>query len=156
MPRLVKGGKYTYGLSVIGPEGSIVIPEEAIDEYGFSTGDDIVLMSGSRRSGGFAITRQDIIEKSELAVIINAVAGVFSHTITEYEVVEHKGRLFCWTTISDNHTITLPTNTLSKYGVNTGDKLATVRGSRLSLAFITKGPIMKECLRHPELQVFYH
>ena len=154
MPRLVKGGKYIYGLSVIGPEGSIAIPPEAMHEYGFSSGDNIILMSGSHSSGGFTITRQDIIEKSELSVIIDTVADVFSHTIAECEVVEHKGRSFCWTMINDSQRITLPFYTLLKFGVNTGERMAVGRGSRLAIAFIAKGPIMEECLRHPELQVF--
>lgn len=154
MPRLVKGGKYTYGLSVVDPEGTIIIPPEAMCEYGYIPGDDIVLMSGSHRSGGFAITRQNIIEKSELAGIIDAVPDVFNHTISECEVIEYNGRLFCWTTISDNASITLSLDTLRKYGVSTGDKLAVARGSRLAIAFIARGPIMEECLRHLELQVF--
>ncbi len=154
MPRLVKGGKYIYGLSVVGTEGSIVIPPGAMREYGFSSGDNIILMNGSRRSGGFAITKQDIIKKSKLAVIIDAVVNVFNHTIAECEVVEHKGRLFYWTTINDSQSITLPSDTLLKFGVNAGDRLAVGRGSRLSIAFITRGPIMEECLRHPELKVF--
>jgi hypothetical protein len=154
MPRLVKGGKYIYGLSLIGPEGSIAIPPEAMREYGFSSGDNIILMSGSHSSGGFAITRQDIIEKSELAGVISSVADVFNHTIAECEVVEHKGRSFCWTTISDGNNITLSPDALLKYGVNAGDILAVGRGSRLAIAFIARGPIMEECLKHPELNVF--
>jgi hypothetical protein len=154
MPQLVKGGKYIYGLSAVGPEGSIVIPPGAMHEYGFTSGDDMILMNGSRRSGGFAITRQDIIEKSELSIIIDAVANVFNHTIAECEVVKHKGGSFCWTTIQNDGSITVPPNTLSRYGINTGDLLAAGRGSRLSIAFIARGPIMEECLRHPELQVF--
>jgi hypothetical protein len=29
MPRLVKGGKWTYGWALVGPEGEIVVPPKA-------------------------------------------------------------------------------------------------------------------------------
>jgi bifunctional DNA-binding transcriptional regulator/antitoxin component of YhaV-PrlF toxin-antitoxin module len=153
LPQLVKGGKFIYGLSRVGPDGSIAIPPQAMQEYGFRPGDDIIIMSGSRRSGGFGLTRQDIIEKSSLAHIIDTLPYLFDHLVAEFEIVNDKARLYCWTTIQNDGRIVVPSNTLSRYGINTGELLAAGRGSRLSIAFIAKGPIMEECLRHPELEV---
>ena len=39
-------------------------------------------------------------------------------------------------------------------GVKPGDRLLTVRGSRYGLGFVARGPIYKEALKHPELEVF--
>ena len=154
MPQLVKGGKYIYGLSRVGPEGSIAIPPQAMREYGFRIGDDIIIMSGSRQSGGFGLTRRAIIEKSGIARIIDTLPHLFDHLVAEFEIVTDKVRLYCWTTIQNDGCIVVTPNTLSQYGINTGDLLSAGRGSRLSIAFIARGPIMEECLRHPELQVF--
>ena len=41
MPQLVKGGKYVFGWSVIGEDGGVVIPGEAVLEYGFEPGDTV-------------------------------------------------------------------------------------------------------------------
>jgi hypothetical protein len=39
-------------------------------------------------------------------------------------------------------------------GVQPGDRLLMVRGSRYGLAFVAQGPIYEEALKHPELEVF--
>ena len=154
MPQLVKGGKFIYGLSKVSPEGSIAIPPQAMQEYRFSSGDDVIIMSGSRTSGGFGLTRRDIIEKSSLSHIIDTLPHLFDHSIDEFEIVTDKVRSYCRTKIQKGACIIVPPNTLSRYGINTGDLLAAGRGSRLSIAFIARGSIMEECLKHPELQVF--
>ena len=70
MPRLVKGGKFVYGLSRIGPEGTIVIPPQAMKEYQYAAGDRVIFMSGSRKSGGFGLTQKRLLEKSELRALV--------------------------------------------------------------------------------------
>lgn len=154
MPQLVKGGKFIYGLSRIGPGGSIIIPPQAMSEYGFKADDNVILMSGSRRSGGFALTKRSIVEKSALSKIIHDLPGLFNNLIPEKEIVIYQRRAFCRTVINSNGNIDLPGAALSRYDINTGDVLAAGRGSYLSIAFIARGPIFEECLRHPELQVF--
>lgn len=57
MPQLVKGGKYVFGWSKVNDEGKIVIPSKAFIEYHFKAGEKIILLSGSRTSGGFGLTK---------------------------------------------------------------------------------------------------
>jgi bifunctional DNA-binding transcriptional regulator/antitoxin component of YhaV-PrlF toxin-antitoxin module len=154
MPQLVKGGKFIYGLSKVSPGGSIAIPPQAMQEYGFRRGDDVIIMSGSRTSGGFGLTRRDIIEKSSLAHIIDTLPHLFDNSVAEFEIVTDKVRSYCRTKIQNDGLIVVPPNVLTRYGINTGDLLAAGRGSRLSIAFIARGSIMEECLKYPELQVF--
>ena len=154
MPQLVKGGKFIFGLSRVGSKGTIVIPPQAIEEYRFRDGDHVILMNGSRRSGGFGLTTRIIIEKSEIVDIIDNLPEVFDYRTLEADVVSEKNRLFCWTTIKSGGYIELPHDTLSRFGVKSGDMLAGCRGSYLSVAFISRGPILDECRTHPELQVF--
>lgn len=154
MPRLVKGGKYVYGMSRISPRGSIVIPPEAMNEYGFSAGDKVIIMNGSRRSGGFGLTQKRILEKSELNVLVEQLPGLVDYKVPEAETIEHRSRRFCWTTIKSGGHIDVPLKTLSDYDLEPGDILAAGKGSYLSIAFIARGPIHDEAMNHPELEIF--
>ena len=132
MPRLVKGGKWTYGWVVIGPEGEITIPPEAWHEFGFQAGDEAVFIPGSRRSGGFGVSTPELMgeasERLEGATLRVLARGRFAED----------GR------------VTVP----PEVGVRPGDKLLTVRGSRYALGFVAQGLIYEEALKHPELEVF--
>ncbi|MGD9117749.1 MAG: hypothetical protein PVJ08_03315 [Dehalococcoidia bacterium] len=154
MPQLVKGGKFVYGLSRIGPQGDIVIPPQAMKEYGYAAGDNVIVMSGSRTSGGFGLTQKRLLEKSELKAMVEALPGLMNFRIAEAETIENEGRFFCWTIIKDGGCVNLPDSTLADYGLKAGDVLAVGRGSYLSIAFIARGPILEEALKHPELEVF--
>jgi bifunctional DNA-binding transcriptional regulator/antitoxin component of YhaV-PrlF toxin-antitoxin module len=154
MPRLVKGGKYVYGLSVVSPDGTIPIPSEAMEEYHYRAGDRVIVMSGSRKSGGFAITKADKLERSALSTLISDLPGLAAYTVPEGKIIRSRGRLFAWTVIRDGGGIRLPLDTLAAYGLRPGDRLAVGRGSHLAIAFIARGPILEEALRHSELAVF--
>jgi hypothetical protein len=154
MPQLVKGGKYIFGLSKIGANGAIVIPPEACAEYGFGDGDGVVLCNGSRTSGGFIVTKLSIVEKSKLKPMFENVPGLVEYRIPENEIIKHRGRLFCWSTVKPGGYIRLPEATLDAYRLKRGGLLAPGRGSNLGLAFIARGMIHDEALKHPELEIF--
>jgi hypothetical protein len=61
MPRLVKGGKWTYGWVVVGSEGKITIPPEAWRDFGFRPGGEAIFTPGSHTSGGFAISTPELM-----------------------------------------------------------------------------------------------
>jgi bifunctional DNA-binding transcriptional regulator/antitoxin component of YhaV-PrlF toxin-antitoxin module len=154
MPQLVKGGKYIYGLSKIGKTGTIVIPPESKNEYGFEDGDRVIILSGSRKSGGFGVTKSSILQKTSLTRIIQDIPSLANYTIPETKTIEKKGRWLCWATIKTGGYIQLPVETLSKYGTIPGNLLAVGRGSNLALSFIARGIILEEALKHPELELF--
>jgi hypothetical protein len=131
MPRLVKGGKWTYGWVVIGQGGEIVVPPEAWAEYGFQEGSEAVFLLGSRTSGGFAVGTPDSIA---------TVAGK-----TRAHVQRELGR-----SRFGNRRVLAPRET----AVKRGDRLLTVRGSRCGLGFAARGPIYLKALEHPELELF--
>jgi hypothetical protein len=127
MPQLAKGGKWVFGWVVVGQNREIRVPPEAWLEYGFQTRDDILLTSGSRRSGGFGIGRRDVL----------AGSPILSRTWAEG-------------TIAGQGMVSLP----QSVDVQTGERLLAVRGSGLALGFLTRGPIYEEALKHPELEIF--
>jgi hypothetical protein len=131
MPRLVKGAKWTYGWVVIGQEREIVIPPEAWREFGFRAGDEAIFTPGSRRSGGFAVSTPGLMaEVSE-------------------KIGEAGLRELAWGRFEDGR-VTVP----PEAGVEPGDWLLAVRGSRYGLGFVAKGPIYEEAVKHPKLDVF--
>jgi hypothetical protein len=154
MPQLVKGGKFVYGLSRVGTDSSIVIPPTAMEEYAFKDGDRVILMSGSRKSGGFGLASKQVLEKSALAFLIRDLTRLFDYKLPEGETIEHRDRRPGWTFIREGGFIRVPLKTLAGYSVKAGDSLVVGRGSYLAIAFIVRGPIMEEALRHPELEVF--
>lgn len=154
MPQLVKGGKFIYGLSVISPSGIVAIPPAAFKEYGFDVGEKAIVMNGSRTSGGFGLTKKDLLEKSGLNVMVKNLPGLMDFRTPEAEIIESAGRLFCWMKVADSGSIRFPSQTLAGYGLKPGNLLAVGRGSYLSIAFIARGTIFEEALKHPELEIF--
>jgi hypothetical protein len=131
MPRLVKGGKWTFGWAVVGPEWEIVIPPEAWNEYGFQAGDEAVFTPGSRKSGGFGISTAALMAEAS-----EKMGGAGLRAL---------GR----SRFGDGWVVVPP-----ETDVDSGDRLLTVRGSCYGLGFVARGPIYEEALRHPELEVF--
>lgn len=131
MPRLVKGAKWTFGWVIVGPEREIVIPPEAWDEYGFQAGDEATFTPGSRKSGGFGV--------SNLVLMAEAREKMGGADLRELG----QGRF------GEGWVVVPP-----EVEVKPGDRLLTVRGSCYGLGFVARGPIYKEALRHPDLEVF--
>jgi len=153
MPQLVKGAKNVFGWSRVGDDGRIIIPPDAFAEYGFVDKGNAIVMSGSRKSGGFGLTRLDKIKESSLAGIITVIPELKEYKISEGAAVRYSSRLYCWVRIF-NESITVPLETLKQYGINKGDMLLTARGSNLALGFIVKGPIVAEAKKHSDLKVY--
>ena len=153
MPQLVKGGKHTFGWTVVSETGDITIPPEASAEYGFIEGEIALVMSGSRKSGGLVLSRFRTFMNSSISGVLSAYGELTSHQIPEGETVKIGARFYCRVTIKDGR-FSLPLNTLKQYEIEKGSALLTVRGSNIGLTFIVKGPIIEEAKRHPELETF--
>jgi hypothetical protein len=128
MPQLVKGGKWVFGWCITGSTCQIQIPPQACTEYGFKPGERVLILRGSRCSGGVSLGRPEKIEKSLV-----------------------KLRVVGETTIENNAKIKLP-NVIE---IKPGERLLAVRGSGLALGFLQFGPIYEEALKHPEIESFY-
>ena len=83
MPRLVKGGKHVYGWSEVGSKGMIAVPVEALEDYGLKKPCNVILFSGSVRSGGFALTNRDLLKKSHLIAISDKNPSLAEFRISE-------------------------------------------------------------------------
>jgi hypothetical protein len=154
LPQLVKGGKYAYGWSEVGATGKVVVPSEALAEYNFTAPCKVFLLSGSARSGGFALTTASLLKNSVLSRPLDETPKLASFQLPEGETITVAGKPWCWVTLNTDGCITVPLKTLKQYGISAGDRLLSVRGSRFALAFCVKGPLIEEAKKHPNLTLF--
>jgi hypothetical protein len=154
MPQLVKGGKFVYGWSEVGNTGKIAIPNEALAEYNLVPPCKVLLLSGSTRSGGFVLTTVSLLKNSVISNLLTKNPKLASFQFPEGETVNVAGKPCCWIKLSLDGCITVPLETLKQYRINLGDRLLSVRGSRLGLAFCVRGPLMDEAGHHSDLALF--
>jgi len=154
LPQLVKGGKHAYGWSEVGATGKVAVPNEALAEYNLTAPCKVFLLSGSKRSGGFALTTTSLLKNSVLSHPLDENPKLASFQLPEGETITVAGKPYCWVTLNSDGCITVPLKTLKQYGVNAGDRLLSVRGSRFALGFCVKGPLIEEAKKHPNLTLF--
>ncbi len=154
MPRIVKGGKYVYGWSKVGDRGKIVIPKEAIEEYNLMAYKNVILIPGSKRSGGFGLTTVGLLKNSPLAVILDKNPQLAEFQVSEGKAIEIRGKTYCWVRMHNDGSITVPVEALKRYGINPGDRLLSVRGSNIAIGFPVRGPIIEEAKKHSEIELF--
>ena len=150
--QLVKGAKHTFGWSAVVDPGTIAIPAEAVAEYGLSEGDRLLVVPGSRTSGGFGLSLPKSVGRSVLGAVLEEHPELGKCRIPECEVVEHGGRPFCWVQLRRG-AVRLDAQALARYGIRIGDKVLVIRGSGLALGFAVRGPIVQEAGNHGELPV---
>jgi hypothetical protein len=157
MPQLVKGGKYIFGLSQIYEDFQINIPPEALEEYKLKNEEAVILISGSKTSGGFSICSISKLKDSKLSVLLDLLQfndhkGTFR--IPENEVVHFKRRIVCRIRLEKNGSFYLCHKLVEYLRLGNCRKIVVARGSGLGLGFISKGPIFNEALKHHELRLF--
>lgn len=153
MPQLVKGGKYTYGWVQVGETGRILLPPEAAEEYGIQDSTNLIILPGSKKSGGFSLASRDSFSRTPMVAVLQAHPGLGNFQLPQGSIVDYQGRPFCWVQLCDG-VIQVPPETLQRYGVQIGDRLLVIRGSDLALAFAVRGPIIDEAKKHEELAVY--
>ena len=154
MPQLVKGGKHVFGWTTIKKGDTIRIPDDAYEEYGFKDGEKLIIMSGSKRSGGFGLSSLKLLENSPIGNSIKDLESLYHFLIPEGEVIESGERSYSWVKLRDDRTIELSGSILRRFSINRNSKLLVARGSGLALGFVSKGPIYEEALKHSNLESY--
>ena len=121
MPQLVKGGKNVFGWTTINNDLKVRIPDEAFEEYNFIHVEKIIVMSGSKPSGGFSIYTPDSIIKSKLGRYITNMIGYSvesdSFVINKLEIVKTGERLISWTSLDNEKYLSLSNELLDLFGL---------------------------------------
>jgi bifunctional DNA-binding transcriptional regulator/antitoxin component of YhaV-PrlF toxin-antitoxin module len=153
MPQLVKGGKHVFGWAKVSHTGEIPIPAEALEEYQLRPSNKVIIINGSKTSGGFSMVTIEKFLNSPLSIVLENNPKLATFQLSNGESIQYKNRFYCWTEISQDGKIQLPIETLKTYGINPGALVLSVRGSGLGVGFIIRGPIIKEAEKHPELAI---
>ena len=153
MPQLVKGGKNVFGWSIVSNNGDIKIPKEAIEEYQLQPSNKVIIISGSKTSGGFSIVKIEKLTDSPLSTVLNNNPKLAKFKLSKGETIQYRKQFFCWTEILKDGKIQLPIETLIVYGIRPGDAVLSARGSGLGIGIIIRGPTIKEAEKHSELKI---
>lgn len=155
MPQLVKGGKHVFGWSTLNKELIVRIPDEAWDEYKLYQTDKIIIMSGSKTSGGFSINTPCSIVQSKFGDRITSLIGYIKEsdefTVKRQKIVRAGERFISWTNLLEDKSFYLLNDLIALLGLHPGNRLLAVRGSGVGITFISRGPIYNEALKHKEL-----
>ncbi len=73
MPQIGKGGKFVFGKSLVRDDMSIHLPSQAACEYSIASEGKVYLISGSKRSGGFVVTRKGLLYPSRIGNILKEI-----------------------------------------------------------------------------------
>jgi hypothetical protein len=143
MPQLKKRGKYVFGWSVIKDEYRVKLPPEAVKEYGIALEKKVIIISGSKTTGGFCVSRKGLLEKSALKDILIVHSELTYDGIQEGVFVKYKGRLYCWLSISEQGILTLTKDIVEVLELSKGQKLLSIRGSNIAFVMGAKGPVIE-------------
>ena len=56
MLQMNKGGKFIFGISLIHSDGAVLLPAQAVEEYRIDKEGRVIIISGSKSTGGFCVT----------------------------------------------------------------------------------------------------
>lgn len=146
MPQISKRGKFIFGWSIISDSQQIIIPKQAYDEYLLKNCDKVILISGSKRTGGFCVSNRMMIEKSGINGLFEAFPLLYEYKTKEGEFVKYKGRLYCWLKQKDG-ILSLSNETLSVLNLKTSDKLLSIRGSDIAFVMGAKGLLIDRAIK---------
>lgn len=148
MPQIAKGGKFVFGWSIINPEGCVKVPEMIFNEYGLSTDKNVILFSGSKKSGGFCVSNRTLINKSIIKGLFVELPEINDYSLNEGDCVKYKGRVYCWSKIHPEGILRISPHTMEQFSVIPGDRLLSIRGSNIAFVLAVKGPIIEAANRY--------
>lgn len=156
MPQINKGGKYIFGWSPISEDLYIKIPDEVVQEYDLLKEGKLILISGSKTSGGFVVSRLGLIKQSIMKGLIIAYPDIADYSLPEGKCVKYKGRHYCWINIRSDGILKLHEETADCFDVKERDKLLSIRGSNIGFVLAVKGPIIESANNYDGIIEEYH
>ena len=96
MPQIRKGGKYVFGWSIIRNDFSIQFPIDAINEYDICSEGKVFLITGSKTTGGFAVSKKTLLENSIFNNIFTEYNDLRNYKTKEGDFLQYKSRKYTW------------------------------------------------------------
>lgn len=144
MPQMNKGGKFIFGKSIIRPDGNVQLPTQAINEYNIVKEGKVYLLTGSKVTGGFCITRKGLLLPSKLGHVLNDVIQLLNYTSKSGEFIKYKGRFYSWIDISETGQINLTKEMMEFLSIKSGMQLLSIRSSDIAFTMGAKGPLLEK------------
>ena len=107
MPQMNRGGKFIFGVSVIGRDGLVQLPPQAVEEYSIAAEGRVYLFTGSGSTGGFCVTRRGLLLPSKLGHILTETPELLNYAAPAGRFIPYKGRAYCWVEISEGGAVRL-------------------------------------------------
>lgn len=148
MPQLSKGGKYVFGISVLDSHLCVRLPPMAMEEYGIAGGDDVILFTGSKSTGGFCLTSRRLLADSPLKHLLTECPAAAKDAAC-LEFVRYKGRGYCRAQLDDEGRIPFTPQALAYLGLEPGCRLVAIRSSNIAFTLGAKGPLMEKAAAYP-------
>ncbi|WP_055108050.1 hypothetical protein [Paenibacillus ihumii] len=149
-----KGGRYFYAWSTILPDGSLCLPDQALQEYNIKPNSKIILMTGRNTAKGFSVVCKDLIPNSPLAAIFSSLPELQNHTLPEGQTVTFKERMFCWALLNKDRYLKLPLGTWQQFGLEPGDQLLCLRATHLAFNILSEGPYIELAKQMRDIQIY--
>lgn len=144
MPQMNKGGKFIFGKSLVRSDLTVHLPTQAISEYDITSEEKVYLISGSKSTGGFVVTRKGLLYPSKIGNILKDTPKLYNYKLQPGEFIKYKGRLYCFVYISDNGTIQLTHKILETLDISIGIELLSIRSSDIAFTMGAKGPLLEK------------
>ena len=155
MPQMNKGGKFIFGKSLIRDGGTIQFPEQAIQEYDITSEGKIYLITGSKKTGGFCVTRKGLLATSKLGHILSDNPQLRDYASKEGAFIKYKGRGYTWVKINEEGKIFLSDEVMQYLKLKKDMKLLSIRSSDIAFTMGAYGPLLEESLKHDsEIKVY--
>ncbi len=147
MPQLNKGGKYVFGWSIIKDNNTLIFPPKVAEEYNLKEDNFIYIISGSKQTGGFCVTTNNLLSNSKLKNILIDNPKLKDKILEEGELISYKGRKYAWLKIKDN-CISLPKALMKNLELEIGDKLLSIRSSNIAFTMGIKGTLIDRAVSY--------
>ena len=144
MPQIEKGGKFIFGISVVQDNFSVCFPPQAIKEYNIISEGKIYLFTGSKKTGGFCVTRKGLLEPSKLAHILLENPDLRHYKLHPGSFIKYKGRSYCWLPITEKGIIQLTSDMLHFLDLHPRTELLSIRSSDIAFTMGAKGPLLEK------------
>ncbi|ULQ59054.1 hypothetical protein K7I13_11095 [Brucepastera parasyntrophica] len=155
MPQISKGGKFIFGWSVINNDLSVQSPTKAIEEYAICSEGKIILISGSRATGGFSVSKKELLKPSIFRNLFQEFPELDACNTSEGELYPYKGRRFAWLEIGAVGKITLTENLLRGLELQKGGRLLSIRSSNIAFTMGRRGRLINQANDYPEeIEIF--
>ena len=142
MPQMNKGGKFVFGKSLVRDDLSVHLPPQAISEYDITSEGKVYLISGSKKTGGFIVTRKGLLYPSKIGNILKDSPELCEYKLGEGQFIKYKGRMYCWVSISDSGVVRLTDTMIKTLEISKGTELLSIRSSDIAFCMGAKGPLL--------------